>query len=358
MNKILFVMEKYCDGDPRCGATNSESMLVGAIQSTGLVKQTAQFYYDVVCHKVGQHRMSELLLEKCVEYRPDLVIFTPMFGSLDPLGGAIYQIANVLGIKVYTQTFDFFPFRIDWCLPLANYVGIIDMLSIPSKYWGNPKIIQGYASVNPREFYNKGLKRDIDISFVGSVDSVDSEGRRWPLRYEYIDFLKKNGIDVVTCGGQRSDRISTEDYINILNRSKISLNFCRRADGVSQLKARVFEAMACKSFVLEDEGLETQHFFDIGTDLMSFHSKAELLEKVLYYLDHSKEREEIAQSGYEKVTNLYNATNMWAYIFGKMGFEQPGALGTDENYLLHHVKMESLTYYRDGKRPFCACAYH
>jgi glycosyltransferase involved in cell wall biosynthesis len=290
--------------------------------------------------------MSELLLKQCAEYRPDLVIFTPLFGPLDPSSETIYQIVNVLRIKVYIQLFDFYTARIDRWLPLANYVGIIDMVSIPSRYRGNPKIIRAYSAVNPGDFYDKSLKRDIDISFVGSVDP---EGVAWPLRHEYINFLKRNGVNVVTCGGQRFDRISTEEYINILNRSKMSLSFCRRGDGASQLKGRVFEAMACKSFVLEDEGFETQCFFNAGKDLVIFRSKKDLLKKVLYYLAHDKEREEIARSGYEKVTNLYNATNMWAYVFGKMGFELPSGLVSNKNCLLHHTKMESLTFYRDRK---------
>jgi hypothetical protein len=339
IDKILFVMEKYCDGDIRCGPTNSESMLVGAIKSTGLVYQTKQFYFDVLCHQLGRRRMSRLLLEQCAEFKPDLVIFTPLFTPLEPPRDAIDKIANVLRIKVYIQLFDSYTVRINSWLPFGNYVGIIDMLSTRLGHRGNPKIIQAYSAINPQDFYDKNLRRDIDVSFIGSIDPGSVQ---WPLRYEYINFLRDNGINVVTCGGQRYNRIPTEECSNILNRSKISLSFCRRSDGASQLKGRVFEAMACKSLVLEDDGSETREFFEVGRDFVIFHDKKELLGKVLYYLKHDREREEIAQSGYEKVTNLYNATNMWAYVFGKMGFELPNRLIDDKNYLLHQIKMESI----------------
>lgn len=346
INKVLFVVEKYCDGDIRYGPTTSESLVVGAIKSTGLVHQTKQFYFDILCHQLGRGRMSKLLLEQCAEFKPDLVIFTPLFLPLEPPRDVIDRIANVLGIKVYIQLFDFYTVRINSWLPFGNYVGIvcygiIDMVSSRLRYRGNPKVIQTYSAINPKDFYDENVKRDIDVSFVGSIDP---EGIHWPLRSEYINFLRDNGINVVTCGGQKYNTISIEEYSNILNRSKISLNFCRRGDGASQLKGRVFEAMACRSFVLEDDGSETKEFFEVGRDFVIFGDKKELLQKILYYLKHDREREEIAQSGYEKVTNLYNATNMWGYIFSKMGFELPNRLVDDKNYLLHQVKMESIIH--------------
>ncbi len=341
INKVLFVMEKYCDGDIRCGPTISESGLVGAIKSTGLIHQTKQFYFDVLCQQLGRRRMSKLLLEQCAEFKPDLVIFTPLFTPLEPSRDVIDRIANVLRIKVYIQLFDFFRARINSWLPFGSYVGTMGKVSTHLRYRGNPKVIQTYAAINPRDFYDKNLKRDIDVSFVGSIDPEDV---RWPLRNEYINFLRDNGVNVVTCGGQRYNRISIEGYSNILNHSKISLSFCRRGDGASELKGRVFELMACRSFVLEDDGSETREFFEVGRDFVIFGGKKELLEKILYYLKHDNERELIAQSGYEKVTNLYNATNMWAYIFSKMGFELPNRLVGDKNYLLHQMKMESIIH--------------
>lgn len=341
INRVLFVMEKYCGGDPTQGPTNSESMIVGAIKSTGLVKLIRQFYFDEPCRQLGQRKMSKLLLEQCAEFKPDLVIFTPLFSPLEPSRDVIDKIANVLGIKVYIHFFDAYRPRINSWMPFANYAGVIDMLASRLGYEKNPKVIQAYPGINPQDFYDKHLKRDIDVSFVGSADP---EGIRWPFRYEYINFLRNNGVNVVTSGGQRYNRISAEEYINILNRSKVSLNFCRRSDGASQLKNRVFEAMACRSFVLEDEGSETREFFDAGKDFDIFHDKEELLQKVRYYLKQDREREEIAQSGYEKVVKLYNPRNMWGYIFSKMGFRLPERLTNDKNYLVHQTKMESIIH--------------
>lgn len=337
INRLLFVIEKYCDGDIRCGLTNSESMLVGAIGSTGLVSEIRQFHFDILCRQMGQRKMSNALLKECSAFRPDLVIFTPLFSQLDPTRDVIDKIAHVLGIKVYIHFFDGYRERVNSWLPYVNHAGIIDMLLTRLGYAGNTKVIQAYAVINPNDFYDKKLRKDIDISFVGSIDP---QGVQWPLRSGCVRFLRENGINVVTCGGQRFNRISTEEYVNILNRSKISLNFCRRRDGASQLKCRVFEAMACQSFIIEDEGSETKEFFEPHKDYAMFYDKKELLEIVRYYLEHDAEREKVALSGYEKVTNIYNATNMWAYVFERMGFQLPARLANDKNYLLHQAKME------------------
>ena len=78
-------------------------------------------------------------------------------------------------------------------------------------------------------------------------------------------------------------------------------------------------------------------------DYASFSSPKELLEKVIYYLEHKSDREAIARSGYEKVTNIYNARNAWGYIFTKIGFEPPPELKADKNFQAHEERMECLS---------------
>ena len=178
-----------------------------------------------------------------------------------------------------------------------------------NKYADNPKVIRGYPAVNPIDFYDMNIERDIDVCFWGSIP-MNSK------REEYVDFLRDNGINIYT----REHRVSVKRYAEILNRSKISLSLCHD-EGEGQLRGRVFEIMACKSLLLEDGISETKRLFDVDKDFVTFGSKEELLEKVKYYLEHGEQRKSIAQSGYDKVTNIYNARNMWGDIFNNMGFK-------------------------------------
>lgn len=144
-------------------------------------------------------------------------------------------------------------------------------------------------------------------------------------------------------------RLSVEEYSNTLNRSKISLGFCRDGNGLPILKQKVFEIMACGALLLDDWDTEAADLFKEGEDFIIFHSKQELLDLVRYYLSHDEERERIAKSGCQKVINLYNATNMWAYIFERIGFDLPDELRGSENYLAHREIMESIGRRNCGK---------
>jgi spore maturation protein CgeB len=96
----------------------------------------------------------------------------------------------------------------------------------------------------------------------------------------------------------------------------------------SQIKGRVFESMACGAMVLEDNGDITRRFFEPDVDFAMFDCGwqktgqlrfDDILIKVRYYLANNEERTQIAQSGWKKVNEQYNARTMWENIFGYLG---------------------------------------
>lgn len=108
--------------------------------------------------------------------------------------------------------------------------------------------------------------------------------------------------------------------------------------GAVQMKGRVFDTMSCRTMLIEDFSSQTLHFFDEGKDFVMSADDGDMLEKIRYYLLHDTERQIIADSGYNKVTTLYNSKNVLAYMFNKAGFEASG----DEHYPALHEKFESL----------------
>ncbi len=337
-------MEKYCDADPRCGPSGAEHQVVGAVRSTGLVKGSKHFYFDVLSQQVGKERMGELLLEECGVFAPDLIIYTPLGGALGERLNPTHQIMHSimgLGVKVFLNLWDAPESGLEqqW-LPSATLLGVDSLIQNYRRYKHLPNVIFMHSTVDPTVHYDRGLERDIAVSFVGSLDPG---GQRWPLRAEYTGFLKTNGVNVVVAGGQRgSSRLPIEEYAAIMGRSRISLDFCRSTDGRPTMHLRSFEVPACGALLMEDYSTLLGHLLEPGKDFLIFPGKEELLELAQYYLAHEDERREIAARGHEKVTRVFNALNMWGYVFERMGFDIPEGLARDSNYRLHKSVLEAL----------------
>jgi spore maturation protein CgeB len=66
---------------------------------------------------------------------------------------------------------------------------------------------------------------------------------------------------------------------------------------------RTFEAPACGAFLLNERTPEHLKLLEENRDAAYFSSKAELVEKVRYYLWRENERERIRRSGYKTITS-------------------------------------------------------
>ena len=86
----------------------------------------------------------------------------------------------------------------------------------------------------------------------------------------------------------------------VFRQSKINLNITTRSI-TSGLSQRIWDVLACKGFLITNYQPEIDMFFRDGVHLVTYSSRDELIEKINYYLSHEREREEIAQNGYELV---------------------------------------------------------
>ncbi len=86
----------------------------------------------------------------------------------------------------------------------------------------------------------------------------------------------------------------------IYSRSKINLNVFN-VQCVNSPTVRMFDVMACGGFLLTEYRPFLEDMFEPGVDLETFHTPAQLREKIEYYLNHDDEREKIAQRGCKKV---------------------------------------------------------
>lgn len=81
--------------------------------------------------------------------------------------------------------------------------------------------------------------------------------------------------------------------------SKIALAFIKSPDLHS---SRTFEIPAYGAFMLAERSTEHLEFFHENQEIVCFADLDELRYKIQYYLEHDRERQEIARAGYQKVT--------------------------------------------------------
>ncbi len=82
----------------------------------------------------------------------------------------------------------------------------------------------------------------------------------------------------------------------IFNLSKINLNMTIRPIQTG-LPLRIFDILGCGGFLITNYQEELSEHFRLGTDLETYSSIDELLEKCNYYLTHNDVREKIASNG-------------------------------------------------------------
>lgn len=94
------------------------------------------------------------------------------------------------------------------------------------------------------------------------------------------------------------------DYYTEMSRifygSKINLNITLRSIK-SGIPLRAFDIMGSGGFLLTNYQDDFFDFFEPDVDFVYYESMDNLLGKVDYYLSHERERQEIAENGYEKV---------------------------------------------------------
>lgn len=137
--------------------------------------------------------------------------------------------------------------------------------------------------VSTKIYQPLSLKDDWDIFFIGR--STNHRERMFaPLKHE-LDFL------------HIAHGIWGSELNNLINRSTICLNI--HAEDEISWEPRLQMLLACRAFVIS-EPITPNPYFRPGIDYVEVSKKDNLYELVLYYLQHEKERIEIAENGYRQ----------------------------------------------------------
>lgn len=160
-------------------------------------------------------------------------------------------------------------------------------------------------SFQPQIHRSLSVDRDIDISFVGNLNSsVHLE--RSVLLDQVLQL--RDRYQVVVSQGLWGDA-----YVELLNRSKIVFNYSVRGE----MNMRAYEAPACGALLfMESSNLEVRDFLT-DREHCVLYTPENLHELLVYYLSHDEEREAIAAAGQRQIqayTYQKQFEQLWALI--------------------------------------------
>lgn len=211
--------------------------------------------------------------------------------------------------------------------------------------------------------YKNNLKKDIDISFVGSAygrrpyyiwrllqSDIDLRlfGPGWKFNNNLSNFLRLYIAPIIYLYSQNEMRLNNldktqraiitkkinelcdvggipndEEYFSILGRSSISLNFPESRTNNDFMNPKVvlgcnfrdFEIPHSGSMLLTQNSDELEHFFEIDKEVIAFNNEYEMIDKARYYSSNLKQARKIAEAGMKRAKNQHTWENRFTTLF-------------------------------------------
>lgn len=346
--KILYVALKYDYGNPERGYSFEHYNLYDSlVKMNNGQHEVVYFPFDEIIQKVGQLKMNQQLLETVDREKPDLCFF---FLARDELQKeVIKQITNKSGsmtLNWFSDDHWRFENYSKYYAPLFHWVTTTDSKA-PARYHkiGYKNVIKTQWASNHFLYKPLNLPKIYDVSFVGHPHGN---------RKKIIEKIRKAGINVKCFGqGWPAGRVSQEEMIKIFSGTQINLNLtkssgninlitlariflkrtnkkliwiqnpCRWPDNLKslldrsreQIKGRTFEIPGCGSFLLSSDADNLGDYYEDGKEIVIYKDIEDLIKKIYYYLKHDKEREAIAQAGYERTLHEHTYEKRFNNIF-------------------------------------------
>jgi tetratricopeptide (TPR) repeat protein len=313
--KVLTAGVKFFSGNARQGYDYGWWNMFDALHRFENVE--VQFYdYLTEAQQRGVAGMSDRLMEIVCKGEPDLLLYSPF----DLHADILYESLKAITDHTNTQTIIWMNSSDDdsahlWA-PCVNNI-ITTSNEAVSKYheagFGH-KVIKSQFGFNPFTYQPTLLPRARNISFIGSARDN---------RSGIIDKMLQSGLDVDLFGpGWGEDTyIPFYDMVRIFSQSRINLNLSSSSTITSrQIKRRIFEVTGCRGFLLTTPADNLEEYYEPDKEMVFASSLEELIDKSSYYLAHEREREEIAQRGYERTLAEHTWTHRFIDIFKRIGF--------------------------------------
>jgi spore maturation protein CgeB len=231
----------------------------------------------------------------------------------------------------------------------------------------NPLRIQ--LAANPRVYRPLPEPRRYDVAFVG---------QRYADRADYLDYLYQHGIDVRAWGAgwqprkhldlatlkaalalfedERLDglkrllrrrnggataaeadgidtsryggpRLLHSDMVKTFSHARVSLGFAtagsshKQSRRLTHLRLREFEAPMSGALYLTERQDELAEYFTIGTQVLAYTDRDDMLDQVRYYLSHPELAEQIRHAALQRARAEHTWQHRFTELFTALGLE-------------------------------------
>ena len=204
----------------------------------------------------------------------------------------------------------------NWVPDLSNFKGLklfwsIDSHCVPQQHintcnkhnidivlnavYGHEKYFKQKSIYFPNAYpddliYPMDIQKSVDLGFCGN----------WLNRKEWIEWIEQNNIPV-----KKDIFVIGDEMVKSINSYKIHFNRNISDD----INFRTFETMGCKTLLLTNYTPGLEELFIIGENIVVYKDRFDLIDKIKYYLENDKQREEMIIKGYDHVKSNHTYLN-------------------------------------------------
>ena len=282
--------------------------------------------------KSGLDYLNNMLFETVKNYSPDLIIL----GHSDNL--KLETLSKIKKFKKDIKIAQWFEDNLHMSGPdpilnqnrLLKYDTFIDHNFITTK----PSVLN--FTKNKNNFYYFPIPVDKNIEKLNIYNNQDciydlfftmSHGvNRGTLkfnkkdeRYPFLEKLLKNNPNIVfdIYGYKNRQPIWSEDFYNVISKSKMGLNLSRTNSVKYYTSNRISSLIGNGLMTFVDKRTQLNDFF-ADDEIIFYKNIKDLSTKLKYYKDNDKKRRQIAKKGQDKYFKIFNNNIVCQYILNKI----------------------------------------
>ncbi len=122
----------------------------------------------------------------------------------------------------------------------------------------------------------------------------------------YLEEMPSNPVHVDAIKAIAKPSVYGLEMFKALSHGKIAFNYHGEGSGEYACNIRLFEATGAGSCLITDWKKNLHELFELDTEVVTFRSASECIEKVRWLLDHPKETAEIARRGQQRTLRDHN----------------------------------------------------